>query len=489
MDINYQANWQWAQIHADPNSIIHYRGVVGCGKTSGSVMHTFVKAHNQEPNRNNIRQRRTGVVRATAPRLKTTVMLTYEDWFGDVETGGLLKWKKSPPMSATCRMPSIYNDGTILEWEITFLALDREEDVEILKSREFSDLYFCEAMEMKKNIIDAARGRIGRFPPRNKGVLCTSPQMILDYNSPPIDHFLATLELEDRPSSHSFYVAPPAVIWRDGEGWIVNKDGATDVEALNLENLQPNYYELQLEGADEQYINVMLANNFGSLKSERRVFANYDDSTHAANTNVLPLRGVPIIVGLDAGLTPAAVFCQLTHTGQVIILDELVTEDCGMSQFVEEYLKPKMISEYRTFDYRVVVDPAATQRAQTDMTSCYDILRRAGIPVKTASSNKLVDRIDAVDYFLRRLADGKPSFLLSPKCSVLRRGLISEYKYRKVVGQDRFHEIPEKNSYSHVMDALQYACLEVAAPKKVRRWAGRYPGGKRYNPASAKAGY
>lgn len=484
MDLNYQANWQWAKIHADPSSILFYRGVVGCGKTSGSVMHTFLKANDQEPNKYNVRQRRTGVVRATAPRLKTTVMLTYEEWFGDAEKGtGFLNWKRSSPMTATCKIPSIHNDGTTLDWEISFLALDREEDVEILKSREFSDLYFCEAMEMKKNIIDAARGRIGRFPAMNKGVLCTAPQMILDYNSPPIDHFLAKLELEERPESHAFYVAPPAVKWVDGKGWLENP------EAINLENLPPNYYKLQLEGADQQYINVMLANNFGSLKSERRVFANYDDSVHAAQHNILPMRGVPIVIGLDAGLTPAAIFCQLSPMGQLLVLEEIVTNDCGMSQFVEEYLKPKMMVDYRSFDYRVVVDPAATQRAQTDMTSCYDILRRAGVPVQTANSNKLVDRIDSVDYFLRRMVEGKPGFLLSPKCAVARRGLIAEYRYKKVVGQDRFHEVPEKNSYSHIMDALQYACLDLAAPRVVRRWEGRYPGGKRYNPASSQAGY
>lgn len=482
MDLRYTANWQWERIHQDPSSIICYRGVVGCGKSSGCTMHTFVKAHNQEPNRNGVRQRRTGVVRATAPRLKTTIMLTYEDWFGDVEKGtGILQWKRSSPMSAKCTMPSIYGDGTTLEWEISFLALDREEDVEILKSREFSDLYFCEAMEMKKNIIDAARGRIGRYPPPNKGVKCTSPQMILDYNSPPIDHFLAKLELEDRPASHAFYIAPPAVKM-EGDVWVPNP------EALNLENLPDNYYELQLEGADQQYINVMLANNFGSLKSERRVFTNYDDNIHAATHNILPLKGVPIIIGLDAGLTPAAAFCQISPMGQFLLLDEIITEDCGMSQFVEEYLKPKILTEYSSFDYRVVVDPAATQRAQTDMTSCYDILRRSGIPVQTATSNKLIDRIDSVDYFLRRLVDGKPSLLVSPKCSTIRKGFIGEYKFGKVVGTDRFREVPEKNWVSHIMDAVQYAALDAAAPiKKQRRY--HVARNKFKKPASRMAGY
>jgi len=483
---NYSASQLYAPVHVDPNPIIAVRGCVGCGKTSGSVVHTFLKAQNQEPNSNGVRERKTAVVRATAPRLKTTVMKTYESWFGNVDDpykGGILKWKRTSPMSARCRMPSMYNDGTVVDWEICFLALDREDDVEILKSQEFSDIYFCETMEMKRNIFDAARGRIGRYPAVKDGSVCTHPQIICDYNSPPIDHWLAKLELEERPEGHSFYVAPPAVMQREDGTWVPSPN------AVNLEYLHEDYYKIQLMGADPQYIHVMLANNFGSLKSERRVFHNYDDAVHVGKFDIKPLRGVPIVIGLDAGLTPAAAICQLSPLGQLLVLDEIVTEDCGMSQFVEEYLKPKMLLEYRSWDYRVVVDPAATQRAQTNMTSCYDILRRAGIPVQTAKSNNPIDRIDSVDYFLRRLADGQPSFLLSPKCATIRRGLISEYKYRKVMGQDRFHNVPEKNIYSHVMDGLQYACLELAAPKKVRRYAGKYLGGKRFKPASSRAGY
>ena len=33
------------------------------------------------------------------------------------------------------------------------------------------------------------------------------------------------------------------------------------------------------------------------------------------------------------------------------------------------------------------------------------------------------------------------------------------YKRRKVVGSERFHESPDKNLYSHVVEALEYALL------------------------------
>jgi hypothetical protein len=49
--------------------------------------------------------------------------------------------------------------------------------------------------------------------------------------------------------------------------------------------------------------------------------------------------------------------------------------------------------------------------------------------------------------------------LLSPRCKVLRKGFAGGYHYRrvKVSGDERYHDAPDKNSFSHPHDALQYA--------------------------------
>jgi hypothetical protein len=56
---------------------------------------------------------------------------------------------------------------------------------------------------------------------------------------------------------------------------------------------------------------------------------------------------------------------------------------------------------------------------------------------------------------------GQPAFILSPNCKTLRKGFISEYKWRKiqVVGEDRYSDKPNKNIFSHIQDAAQYAAL------------------------------
>ena len=59
---------------------------------------------------------------------------------------------------------------------------------------------------------------------------------------------------------------------------------------------------------------------------------------------------------------------------------------------------------------------------------------------------------------LNRLVDGEPGLLLSPHCKMLRKGFSGGYHYRRVrvVGDERYHDKPDKNAFSHPHDALQY---------------------------------
>ena len=68
-------------------------------------------------------------------------------------------------------------------------------------------------------------------------------------------------------------------------------------------------------------------------------------------------------------------------------------------------------------------------------------------------------------WFLTKLVGGRPAFRLDGRCEMIRRGFMGKYQYRKmqVGGADRYSDRPEKNEYSHIHDALQYACLYARA--------------------------
>jgi len=170
------------------------------------------------------------------------------------------------------------------------------------------------------------------------------------------------------------------------------------------------------------------------------------------------MRGLPIIIGMDLGLTPAAAFAQLGPTGQLLVFDEIVAEDCSILEFCTEKLKPHLFNNYREYQYVVILDPSCNTRSQNDAKSAMQIVKASGLPFRAGKTNNQTKRREAVVYFLKRL-DG---FKLGPKCVVLRKGFISEYCYPRLLNQlkTRYKDTPEKNIFSHIHEGLQYAALE-----------------------------
>ena len=71
--------------------------------------------------------------------------------------------------------------------EVIFLALDDESDIRKLLGAELTGVWFNEAREMQKSIIDAGTMRVGRYPPMRDGGP-TWYGVIADTNAPEDDH-------------------------------------------------------------------------------------------------------------------------------------------------------------------------------------------------------------------------------------------------------------------------------------------------------------
>jgi hypothetical protein len=74
-------------------------------------------------------------------------------------------------------------------------------------------------------------------------------------------------------------------------------------------------------------------------------------------------------------------------------------------------------------------------------------------PVK---GNSIRTRIEAVEYVLNGMYDGRPRFVLSPNCRTLRVAMKGKYHYRR---NDEQKVEPVKNKYSHIADSSQYLIL------------------------------
>jgi hypothetical protein len=120
-------------------------------------------------------------------------------------------------------------------------------------------------------------------------------------------------------------------------------------------------------------------------------------------------------------------------------------------------LKPMLYERFPGAPVLIVVDPAGTQRAQTDERSAVDIIKAEGMKVIPARTNNVSARINAVDEYLMRQVDGDPAFLVDPRCTQLKAAMMGGYRFKPKGDGDI-----DKNKHSHVAEALQYLMLHIA---------------------------
>ena len=63
---------------------------------------------------------------------------------------------------------------------------------------------------------------------------------------------------------------------------------------------------------------------------------------------------------------------------------------------------------------------------------------------------------------MKRLCmDGKPAFMVSPKCKMLRKGLAGGFCYKRlqIAGDEKYKDEPDKNIYSHICEANEYGLI------------------------------
>jgi hypothetical protein len=447
--IAYHASPTLSRFHRSSAFVRGIRGPVGSGKSTGCCWELFRRGREQAPGPLGVRRTRFAVVRNTYRELADTTVKTWLDWFPEDEVGRF-DWQDMTH-------PVTVEDAEI---EVMFRALDRPDDVKKVLSLELTGAWINEAREVPKAVVDALGDRLGRFPAVKDGG-CTWRGMLLDTNSPDVDHWWYRLAEEDRPDGWDFFAQPPGVVDVEGK-WITNPD------AENLANLEARYYETRAAGKKRDHILIYYANRYGFVSDGKPVYPEFVDNVHVAKTELEPIPGRPLYIGLDFGLTPAAVFGQRTVTGQWRWIDELVTENMGTVKFAAE-LGLLLRGPYKDFKTEIYGDPNGDSRAQTDETTPFQILRGRNIEAFPAPSNDPVIRREAVAGALNRMIDGQPGLLISPRCKVTRKGMAGGYAYKRVqvVGDERFHDKPDKNKFSHPCDAAQYMMLGAGEGDRV----------------------
>jgi len=143
-EVVYVATPTGAKFHKDESFIRAIIGPIGSGKSVACCWEIFRKACAQKAHTDGIRRSRWVVVRNTYRELIDTTINTYNDWFGE-----LGYWRKMD-MKHIVTMP--LEDGTIVQYEVLFRALDKPDDIKKLLSLELTGGFLNECREIPKQL-------------------------------------------------------------------------------------------------------------------------------------------------------------------------------------------------------------------------------------------------------------------------------------------------------------------------------------------------
>lgn len=194
------------------------------------------------------------------------------------------------------------------------------------------------------------------------------------------------------------------------------------------------------------------------------VYPDWKKAIHCCEHPIDPHLGLPLLIGWDFGLTPAAIVAQM-QGNQLMVIKEFIGSNIGIKRFSEHVVSQLKIlfPAWQDFkrDWLCFADPAGMFRKDTDEGTCFGYLDRffSTRPGPVA----LAARITGVENFLVGMHKGEPDIqVYEPNCPTLVKGFDGGYRYKESALETGESSEPKKNVYSHVHDGFQYLCCGVA---------------------------
>ncbi|TXH19341.1 MAG: terminase [Hyphomicrobiaceae bacterium] len=424
-------------------------GPVGSGKTIGCIFELFRRSCEQAPAPDGFRYTRWAIVRQTLKQLKDTVLKDITSWLD-----GIAAYKVSDN--------TIYIQMGDVRSEWILIPLDSPEDQRRLLSMQLTGAWMSEAIEMDVGLVDALAGRLGRYPSAQLGG-ATWFGMIADTNMPTEGSDWHKFMDSNTPPDWQIFIQPGGLEpTAENLNWLTQTN-----ETLKLPIDHPDriaqgrkYYERLARGHGTDWVRRYVHAQYGNDPSGTAVFREtFNRSFHVAE-DVLVSRSSPLIIGQDFGRDPCSVICQLDHKGRLLVLQEVIAEDIGLEMHLEKMLRPTLMHErYLGRPIAMVGDPSGVSKSSIYEETTFDVLKRLGFNAFPAPTNDIDPRLRAIEAFLMGQRDGGPAIIFDrDRCPVLIRAMAGGYRYAKTKAGVR-KPLPDKNEYSHVIDALQYAAL------------------------------
>jgi len=424
-------------------------GPVGSGKTTCCVFELLRRSCEQAPSHDGIRYTRWAIVRQTLKQLKDTVLKDITGWLE-----GIASYKVSDN--------TVYITMGDVRSEWILIPLDSPEDQRRLLSMQLTGVWMSEAIEMHVDLVDALAGRLGRYPSAAMGG-ATWFGMIADTNMPSEGSEWHKFMNEDTPMDWQIFIQPGG-LEKEAENlpWLTQTAETMKLAVDDERRIAQgrSYYERLARGHGTDWVLRYVHAKYGNDPSGTAVFRESFNRPFHVRDDVLPVSATPLIVGQDFGRDPCSVIGQLDHKGRLLVLQEVIAEDTGLEMHINKALRPVLMHErYLGKPVAMVGDPSGISKSSIYEETTFDVLKRMGMHAFPAPTNDIDPRLRAVEAFLLGQRDGGPAFIIDrDRCPVLVRALGGGYRYAKTRNGMR-KLLPDKNEYSHVMDALQYLCL------------------------------
>jgi len=438
-------------------------GPVGSAKTSTCLWKGVYAACRQAPSPlDGVRYFKLGVIRDTYRQLRKTTLASWHNWFPKT----LGHWSGEEP--ATHRMRFQVPGVGMVDYAVEFMAMGENAAEAVLRGWEGSALYLTEADLLAPEVLFYGLDRLGRYPGGGHGT-ASWRGVWMDYNAPDFENWVYDLMDAARPEGWAFFRQPSGF----------------SAAAENRQNLPEGYYDNAAKGRPDWYVRRYIRNEYGYSREGLPVYPEFQDGLHMAGGPLQPNPLRPLILGADAGGTPALTIRQREADGQWRVLDELACapdEITGPRRF-GQMLNRLLRERYAGWDPRAIsgwADPSAAWGADEKAGEKHWIRilsDETGIRFRPApGNNDPTLRREAVRRSFTTLIDGEPGILIDPRCTMLRKAYNGGFRFRKKANGERDYK-PEKNHASHLAEADQYAAL--GGGELVEVMGRRRPGGRR----------
>ena len=411
--------------------VIH--GPVGSGKSSGCVVEILRRALEQKPNGSGIRKSRAVVVRNTYRELEDTTRKTFEQWLGP-----LGKWREK---DFAFEMDLPLQDGTRLECEVLFRALDRPEDVKKLLSLEVTFAYINELREVPKAILDGLSMRVGRYPAKADGGA---------------NWFGVWGDTNPWPETSEYaelFASQP-------EGFVLfRQPSGLSPEAENIDNLPDGYYQRMCAGKDAEWVDEYVHGKnpkadkgsiLGSRVAELEVRGGIGEFQH-------PSDGVFATFDLGVSDATAIWFWRLNQHGMPDLIDWYECTGEGASHYFE-------VLRQRGYQYSRIWLPhdARARTFQTGVSTLELFLKEFPGKVGITPELSLDDGIGAARWLLEQ-----PMRIHARCADGVKR--LKAYRYEWDEGRKVFSKRPLHDWTSHTADSFRYVASVVHATELAMR--------------------